>query len=76
MKIFAHISWFFSTIIIFASLTLSILLYPILPRPYPRKISAWIIRLLTFFTTEVKGKEDPAAQMYLINHQSDLDICV
>jgi len=74
MKIFAHISWLLSTIIIFISLTISILLYPILPRPYPRKISAWIIRLTTFFSTEVVGKEDPAAQMYLINHQSDLDI--
>ena len=74
MKIFAHISWFISTIIIFLSLTLSILLYPILPRPYPRKISAWIIRLTTFFSVEIKGEEDPAAQIYLINHQSDLDI--
>lgn len=76
MKILAHISWLISTIIIFASLALSIVLYPILPRPYARKISAWIIRLTTFFTVEIEGKEDPAAQMYLINHQSDLDICV
>jgi len=74
MKIFAHISWFISTIIIFISLTISIALYPILPRPYPRKISAWIIRLTTFFSTKIEGEEDPAAQMYLINHQSDLDI--
>jgi len=74
MKIFAHISWLISTIIIFISLTISILLYPILPRPYPRKISAWIIRLTTFFSTDINGEEDPAAQMYLINHQSDLDI--
>jgi len=74
MKIFAHISWLISTIIIFISLTISIILYPILPRPYPRKISAWIIRLTTFFSTDIKGEEDPAAQMYLINHQSDLDI--
>ena len=74
MKIFAHISWLFATIIIFASLTLSIILYPILPRPYARKIASWIIRLTTFFSTEIKGEEDPATQMYLINHQSDLDI--
>ncbi|MEA1954875.1 MAG: lysophospholipid acyltransferase family protein [Campylobacterota bacterium] len=74
MKIFAHISWLIATIIIFVCLALSILLYPILPRPWPRKISAWIIRLTTFFTVEIEGEEDPAAQMYLINHQSDLDI--
>jgi len=76
MKILAHLNWLIATTIIFASLTLSILLYPILPRPYARKIASWIIRLTTFFTVEIEGKEDPAAQMYLINHQSDLDICV
>ncbi len=76
MKILAHVSWLIATTIIFASLALSIILYPILPRPYARKISAWIIRLTTFFTVEIKGKEDPAAQMYLVNHQSDLDICI
>ena len=76
MKIFAHISWLIATAIIFISLTLSILLYPILPRPYARKVSSWVIRLSIFFSTDVKGEEDPAVQMYLINHQSDLDICV
>ena len=76
MKIFATISWFLATTIIFICLALSIVLYPILPRPWPRKISAWLIRLTTFFSVEVHGEEDPAAQMYLINHQSDLDIGV
>jgi len=76
MKIFAHISWFLATVIIFSALALSIALYYILPRPYARKISAWLIRLTTFFSTNVKGEEDPAAQMFLINHQSDLDIGV
>jgi len=76
MKIFATISWLLATTIIFISLALSILLYPILPRPWPRKISAWLIRLSTFFSVETIGEEDPAAQMYLINHQSDLDIGV
>ena len=74
MKIFAKINWFFSTLIIFTSLVLMIILYPIVRRPYARKISAWFVRIGIFFTTDVKGKEDPAVQMYLINHQSDLDI--
>ncbi len=74
MKIFAKINWFFSTLIIFTSLILMIILYPILKRPYARKISAWFVRLGIFFTTDIKGKEDPSVQMYLINHQSDLDI--
>ena len=50
------------------------MIFKIVPRPYAQKISAWFIRLSTFFTTEIKGKEDPEAQMYLLNHQSDLDI--
>ncbi len=74
MKIFAHFNWFIATTIIFISLALSIILYPILPRPMPRKISAWIIRIIMFFRVDIEGEEDPAAQMYLINHQSDLDI--
>ena len=76
MKIFAHINWFFATLIIFASLILMMLLYPVVPRPYSRKVSAWFVRLATFFRTDVKGEEDPATQMFLINHQSDLDIAV
>ncbi|MDQ7044486.1 MAG: lysophospholipid acyltransferase family protein [Sulfurimonas sp.] len=74
MKIFAHLSWLIATAIIFISLTISIILHPLLPRPYARKISAWTVRIMIFFSTDVKGEEDPAAQMYLINHQSDLDI--
>ena len=76
MKILARINWFFATIIIFSALALSILLHYILPRPYPRKISSWIIRLATFFRVTIKGKEAKDAQMFLINHQSDLDIGV
>ncbi len=76
MKIFARINWFFATFIILSSLVLMMLLYPIVPRPYARKIAAWYVRIFTFFTTQIKGEEDPAAQMFLINHQSDLDIGV
>lgn len=76
MKIFAKISWLFATIIILASLAFMITIYYLVPRPYARKISAWIIRLTTFFTVEIQGSEDKDAQMFLINHQSDLDICI
>ena len=74
MKIFAHINWFIATVIIFVALTFSIIFYYLLPRPYARKIAAWFIRITIFFSTDVQGEEDPAAQMFLINHQSDLDI--
>jgi len=76
MKILAHINWFISTIIIFIGLTFTIITYPIFPRPYARKIAAWFVRLTTFWSTTTIGKEDPDAQMFLINHQSDLDIGV
>ncbi|ABB43767.1 Phospholipid/glycerol acyltransferase [Sulfurimonas denitrificans DSM 1251] len=76
MKIFAHISWLFATIIILASLTIMIVTFYIFPKPYSRKLAAWLIRLTIFFTTSIKGKEDPNTQLFLINHQSDLDIAV
>lgn len=76
MKIFAQISWLFATLIIATSLTFMILTFYLLPRPYSRKISAWLIRIGTFFSVEVEGKEDPEVQMFLVNHQSDLDIVV
>ena len=74
MKIFAHISWFIATIIIFISLAFMIIIFKVTPRPYSRKISSWIIRLSTFFSTDIKGTEDSNTQMFLINHQSDIDI--
>ncbi|MDK9694203.1 MAG: 1-acyl-sn-glycerol-3-phosphate acyltransferase [Sulfurimonas sp.] len=76
MKIFAHISWLYATIIIAISLSLMIVTFYILPKPYSRKLAAWLIRLSTFFSAEVVGKEDPKAQIFLMNHQSDLDIVV
>ena len=74
MKIFAHIRWLYATIIIFAGLTLSIVIFPLFKAPKSQKISARFIKFLTRFDIETKGKEDPEAQMFLINHQSDLDI--
>jgi len=76
MKIFAHISWLFATIIIFISLAIMIVTFKFIPRPYSRKFSAWLLRIFAFFRVEVQGKEDPDAQMFLLNHQSDLDIAV
>ena len=76
MKIFANISWLFATLIIFIALGLIIPLHYIVPRAYSRKIPAWIIRLSIFLFVDVEGKEDPQAQMLLVNHQSDMDICI
>jgi len=74
MKIFAHISWLIATIYIFSSLAILIILYHLLPKPYARKIAAWYVRFTIFFSTDIDGKDDPKTQMFLINHQSDIDI--
>lgn len=76
MKIFAHISWLFATIVIFMGLTLMIILFYIVPKPYSRKISSWFIRLSIMFSTDIQGEEDPKANMFLLNHQCDLDIII
>ncbi|MBN2869864.1 MAG: 1-acyl-sn-glycerol-3-phosphate acyltransferase [Campylobacterales bacterium] len=51
-----------------------IAIFHFVPNPYAQKISAWFIRLLVFLPVRVKGTPDPDAQMFLINHQSDIDI--
>jgi 1-acyl-sn-glycerol-3-phosphate acyltransferase len=76
MKIFANISWFFATLVIFFSLIFLILIFFFVPQPFAPKISAWIIRISTFLNVDIKGEEDPKANMILLNHQSDIDIAI
>ena len=76
MKIFARLSWLIATAVIFVGMTLMILVFYFVPKPYAPKISSWFIRLFIFIPVKVKGKEDPDAQMFLLNHQSDIDIGV
>lgn len=72
--IFARIKWLYAVTIIFSAMTLMIITFYLLPKPYAVKISAWFIRLLVFVPVRVIGKEDPDAQMFLLNHQSEMDI--
>lgn len=51
-----------------------IAIFYLVPNPYAQKISAWFIRLFVFIPIRIKGTPDPEAQMYLLNHQSDIDI--
>ncbi|MCF6340474.1 MAG: 1-acyl-sn-glycerol-3-phosphate acyltransferase [Sulfurimonas sp.] len=76
MKIFARISWLYATTMIFISLGLMILTFKLLPKPYARKSSAWLIKISIFFRVDLKGKEDSKVQMFLLNHESDLDIAI
>ncbi len=74
MKIFAHIRWAYATFIIFVGLTLSILIFPFFKAPRSQKIAARFIRFMIGFDVTTKGEEAQDVQMFLINHQSDLDI--
>lgn len=55
-------------------MTLMILTFYIFPQPYSVKLGAWFIRLFGFIGVQTYGTLDPDAQMYLVNHQSDVDI--
>ena len=74
MKIFARLSWAYATFTIFFGMTLMIVIFYLLPKPYAVKFSAWFIRSFIFLPVRVKGRENPDAQMFLLNHQSDIDI--
>lgn len=76
MKIFARISWAYATFIIFAGMTLMITIFKFVPKPKAQKIASKFIQLCTFWSFTKVGEEDPQAQMFLINHQSDLDIAL
>ncbi len=76
MKILARIDWFYTTVVILTGLVIKIIFYPLLPRPWGSKISAWFIRILIFLRVRTIGAVDPDAQMFIINHQSELDIGV
>lgn len=74
MKILARINWFYDTLVILMGLVVKIILFPVVPRPYASKIAAWFIRILIFIHVKKVGEVDPEAQMFIINHQSELDI--
>lgn len=72
--IFARIRWIYALLVIFTGMTLMIAIYYLVPNPYAQKIAAWFIRILAFVPVNVKGNPDPDAQMFLLNHQSEMDI--
>ncbi len=77
MKIFAFVSWLYATLVILTGLTIKIVLYKLVKRPYASKIASWFIRYLIFSPVRVHGSAiDHDTQLFLINHQSDLDIGV
>ncbi len=76
MNIFALLKWLYATIMIFMGMTLMILIFPFVPKPKAQKFSARFIQFFIFCPVEIKGEIDPKAQMFLLNHESDIDIGV
>ncbi len=76
MKMLARISWAYATLVIFTGMTLMIAIFKIVPKPYAQKIASKFIQLLTFWSYKKIGTENPQTQLFLVNHQSDLDIGV
>ncbi len=74
MNIFALLKWLYATIMIFVGMTLMILIFPFVPKPKAQKFSARFIQFFIFCPIEVEGEIDPNAQMFLLNHESDIDI--
>ncbi len=72
--IFARINWFFDIIIIFTGLSIKMLIWKLVPKPYASKIASCFIHTLMLNPVKTVGKIDPEAQMLIANHQSDIDI--
>ena len=76
MKIFAHLRWLYATVLIFMALTLKIALFRFVRRPRANKIAARFLLRLGGWQTHVEGTPDPQAQMFILNHQSAVDIAL
>jgi 1-acyl-sn-glycerol-3-phosphate acyltransferase len=76
MKIFARIKWAYATFIVILALFLMIVLFPILKSPKAQKFASKFIQIFTGFKIKIQGKEDKEADMFILNHQSDIDIAI
>lgn len=76
MKIFAKIRFYYAAAVIFLSVCYLIFFFKFMPKPFGVKFSSNIIRRFLRYKINIFGKEDPEAQMYIVNHQSGIDIPV
>jgi len=74
MKTFAKISFYYAAAVIFIAVSFLISFFKILPKPFGIKVSSGIVNKGLLYRLKYFGKEDPDAQMFLINHQSGIDI--
>ncbi len=76
MKIFAIIKFYYAAAVIFLSVCYLIFFFKLMPKPFGVKFSSNIIRRFLGYKINIFGKEDPEAKMYIVNHQSGIDIPV
>lgn len=74
MKTFAKISFYYAAAVIFLAVSFLIFFFRLLPKPFGIKLSSGIVNKGLFYRVKTFGKEDPDAQMFLVNHQSGIDI--
>ena len=74
MKTFAHLSFYYAAAVIFLAVSFLIFFFKLLPKPFGIKLSSAIVNRGLFYRVKTFGKEDPKAQMILVNHQSGIDI--
>jgi len=73
MKIIRVMSWFFITVIVFIGMTFTILSFPFIRQPYPQKVFSHVISFIMNISLIIEGVEDENTEMFLINHESDMD---
>lgn len=74
MKTFANISFYYAAVVVFFAVSFLILFFKILPKPFGIKLSSGIVNKGLFYKIKYFGKEDPNAQIFIVNHQSGIDI--
>ena len=76
MKTFAHLSFYYAAAVIFIAVSFLISFFKLLPKPFGIKVSSGIVNKGLLYKMNTFGQEDPEAQMFILNHQSGIDIPV
>ena len=76
MKTFATIRFYYAAAVIFSAVCYLILLFKFLSKPFGVKSSSNFIRRALMYKIQTFGTEDMDAQMFVVNHQSGIDIPV
>lgn len=76
MTTFAKIRFYYAAAIIFSAVCYLIFFFKLLPKPFGVKSSSNFIRRALMYTIKIYGTEDRDAQMFVVNHQSGIDIPV